>query len=91
MLIVYEAWKMHGFQDQWCYENFIQARAMKRAQDVRKQLIQIMERFRLPVVSCGTLNMKDYTKIRKTICSGFFYHSCRKDPTEGYKTISDNQ
>ena len=39
MLIVYEAWKMHGFQDQWCYENFIQARAMKRAQDVRKQLI----------------------------------------------------
>jgi len=36
MLTVYEAWKMHGFQDQWCYENFIQARAMKRCQDVRK-------------------------------------------------------
>ena len=50
-----------------------------------------MERFRLPMVSCGNVNLKDYTKIRKSICSGFFYHSCRKDPTEGYKTISDNQ
>ena len=45
MLTVYEAWKLKGCQNAWCYENFIQARALKRAQDVRKQLIQIMERF----------------------------------------------
>ena len=64
---------------------------MKRCQDVRKQLIQIMDRFRLPSASCGGHSQKDYTKIRKSICAGFFYHSCRKDPTEGYKTISDNQ
>ena len=58
---------------------------------MRKQLITIMERFRLPIVSCGALNMKDYSKIRKSIVAGFFYHSCRKDPTEGYKTVTDNQ
>ena len=91
MLTVYEAWKLKGCQNAWCYENFIQARALKRAQDVRKQLIQIMERFRLPIISCGALNMKDYSKIRKSIVAGFFYHSCRKDPAEGYKSISDNQ
>lgn len=53
LLTVYEAWKQHGCQNGWCYENFIQARAMKRAQDVRRQLITIMDRFRLPLISCG--------------------------------------
>jgi len=35
--------------------------------------------------------MKDYNKIRKTITAGFFYHACKKDPAEGYKTLTDNQ
>ena len=39
MLAVYESWKEHGFSNEWCYDNFIQARSLKRAQDVRKQLI----------------------------------------------------
>jgi ATP-dependent RNA helicase DHX8/PRP22 len=49
-----------------------------------------MDRFRLPVVSCGNNHTKEYTKIRKAICAGFFYHAARKDPTEGYKTLVDN-
>jgi len=28
----------------WCSENYIQGRAMRRAQDVRKQLLGIMDR-----------------------------------------------
>ena len=49
-----------------------------------------MDRFKLPLISCGTGNMKEYTKIRKAICAGFFYHAARKDPTEGFKTVVDN-
>jgi ATP-dependent RNA helicase DHX8/PRP22 len=90
MLNVYEIWQQHGFDIQWCYDNFIQARALKQARDVRKQLMQILDRFKLPLVSCGSLNQKDYNKIRKAICAGFFYHAAKKDPTEGYKTLSDN-
>ena len=31
LLTVYEAWKLNGCQNAWCYDNFIQARALKRA------------------------------------------------------------
>lgn len=91
MLTVYEVWRQHGCDIQWCYDNFIQARALKRAQDVRNQLISILDRFRLPVISCGEMRQKDYNKIRKAICAGFFFHAAKKDPNEGYKTLCDNQ
>ena len=38
LLAVYEAWKAAKFSNPWCFENFIQARSMRRAQDVRKQV-----------------------------------------------------
>jgi len=78
--------KKNGYSNAWCYENFIQARAMRRSQDVRKQLVQIMDRFGLDVVSAG----RKYTKVRKAIVSGFFAKAARKDPQEGYRTIVEN-
>lgn len=45
LLAVYNGWKTSKFSNPWCYENFIQARSMRRAQDVRKQLLGIMDRF----------------------------------------------
>ena len=45
LLTVYNGWKASNFSNPWCYENFIQARSMRRAQDVRKQLLGIMDRY----------------------------------------------
>ena len=28
--------------------------------------------------------------MRKAITAGFFFHAAKKDPNEGYKTLSDN-
>ena len=86
LLSVYEAWKAQGFSTPWCFENFLQARSLKRAQDVRKQLLTIMDRYKLETTSAG----RNYNKIRRAICSGFFFHSAKKDPQEGYKTVVDN-
>lgn len=83
LLTVYNAWKQSKFSSAWCHENFIQARTMKRAQDIRKQLLGIMDRYRQPIVSCG----KNYDKVRKAICGGYFRHAARKDSQEGYKTL----
>ena len=60
---------------------------MRRAQDVRKQLISIMDRYKLEVSSCK----RDYAKVRKAICAGFFFHASKKDPNEGYRILVDNQ
>lgn len=83
LLNVYNAWKNSRFSNPWCFENFIQARQMRRAQDVRQQLVTIMERYHHQIVSCG----RNTTKVRQVLCSGFFRNAARKDPQEGYKTL----
>nr|GMD43266.1 probable pre-mRNA-splicing factor ATP-dependent RNA helicase DEAH5 [Ipomoea batatas] len=87
LLAVYEAWKAKNFSGPWCFENFVQSRSLRRAQDVRKQLLSIMDKYKLDVVSAG----KNFTKIRKAISAGFFFHGARKDPQEGYRTLVENQ
>ncbi|AEE77178.1 putative pre-mRNA-splicing factor ATP-dependent RNA helicase DEAH5 [Arabidopsis thaliana] len=87
LLAVYEAWKAKNFSGPWCFENFIQSRSLRRAQDVRKQLLSIMDKYKLDVVTAG----KNFTKIRKAITAGFFFHGARKDPQEGYRTLVENQ
>ncbi|CAH2053872.1 unnamed protein product [Thlaspi arvense] len=87
LLTVYEAWKAKNFSGPWCFENFLQSRSLRHAQDVRKQLVSIMDKHKLDVVSTG----KNFTKIRKAITAGLFFHVARKDPQEGYRTLVENQ
>ncbi|KAI3898080.1 hypothetical protein MKW92_049883, partial [Papaver armeniacum] len=87
LLAVYESWKAKNSSGPWCFENFVQSRSLRRAQDVRKQLLTIMDRYKLDVVCAG----KNFSKIRKAIAAGSFFHAARKDPQEGYRTLVDNQ
>ncbi|PNF33382.1 ATP-dependent RNA helicase DHX8 [Cryptotermes secundus] len=87
LLSVYNSWRNNKFSNAWCYENFVQIRTLKRAQDVRKQLLGIMDRHKLDVVSAG----KNTVRIQKTVCSGFFRNAAKKDPQEGYRTLVDSQ
>mmetsp|Transcript_31530 Transcript_31530/g.72863 ORF Transcript_31530/g.72863 Transcript_31530/m.72863 type:complete len:1102 (+) Transcript_31530:83-3388(+) len=86
LLEVYKTWAHHRFSNPWCYENFIQARALRRSQDVRKQLITLMDRYKFEIVSCGN----DYNRIRKCITAGYFGNASRRDPQEGYRTLTDH-
>lgn len=83
LLNVYNSWKQNKYANPWCFENFIQARSMRRAKDVRDQLVKIMERYKHPIISCG----RNTQKVRQALCYGFFRNSARKDPQEGYKTL----
>jgi len=87
LLEVYKGWAHNRFSNPWCYENFIQARALRRSQDVRKQLITLLDRYKFEIQQCGN----DYNRIRQAIVSGFFGNACRKDPQEGYRTLCDHQ
>lgn len=87
LLCVYQAWEQSRFSNAWCFENFIQARAIRRAQDVRKQLLSILDRYKMDVVSCG----KNYNKIRRAIVSGYFVNTAKKDPQEGFRTMVEGQ
>lgn len=87
LLAVYNGWKGSKFSNIWCYENFVQARSLRRAQDIRKQMLGIMDRHKLNVVSCG----RQTIHAQKAICSGFFRNAAKRDPHEGYRTLVDNQ
>ncbi|XP_027931004.1 probable pre-mRNA-splicing factor ATP-dependent RNA helicase DEAH5 [Vigna unguiculata] len=87
LLAVYESWKAKNFSGPWCSENFVQSRSLRRVQDVRKQLLTIMERYKLDVASAGN----NFTKVTKAITAGFFFRAARKDPQEGYRTLVENQ
>ncbi|XP_066146308.1 ATP-dependent RNA helicase DHX8 isoform X1 [Euwallacea fornicatus] len=87
LLAVYNSWKNNKFSNAWCYENFVQIRTLKRAQDVRKQLLGIMDRHKLDVVSAE----RNTVRVQKAICSGFFRNAAKKDPQEGYRTLVDSQ
>lgn len=44
LLTVYNGWAASKFSLPWCMDNYVQGRSMRRAQDVRKQLLGIMDR-----------------------------------------------
>ena len=58
---------------------------MKRARDVRDQLVGLMERVEIMMQSCG----EEYDGIRKAITAGYFYNcaSLHKVADGAYKTI----
>tara|TARA_B110000090_G_C13290563_1_gene411838 strand:- start:17 stop:871 length:855 start_codon:yes stop_codon:yes gene_type:complete len=85
LLSVYQAWEASNFSNPWCHENYMQARSMRRAQDVRTQLVTIMDKYSMDIVSAK----KNVVKVRKCIVAGFFMNAAKKDPQEGYKTMQE--
>ena len=63
LLAIWECWAETGFSTGWCYDNFIQSKSMRRARDIRDQLVTLMERVNLG----GDLesNPNDTVSIRK--------------------------
>ncbi|XP_053329339.1 pre-mRNA-splicing factor ATP-dependent RNA helicase DHX16 [Spea bombifrons] len=86
LLNVYTQWVETGHSLQWCYENFIQARSLRRARDVREQLEGLMGRIEIELTSCEG----DNTPVRKAITAGYFYHTARLTRS-GYKTVKQQQ
>lgn len=87
LMNVYNQWRDSDYSTQWCYENFIQYRSMRRARDVREQLVGLMQRVEIDMVS----NVTETVNIRKAITAGYFYHIARLSKGGSYKTIKHNQ
>ena len=60
---------------------------MKRARDVREQLLGLMERVEIEITS----NVQDHDSIRKAIAAGFFYHTARLQKNGSYRTVKNPQ
>ncbi|KAF8820441.1 putative pre-mRna-splicing factor ATP-dependent Rna helicase [Cardiosporidium cionae] len=83
LLNVYSQWENAGYSVSWCYENFIQFRSMKRARDVREQLIGLLDRVEVELTS----NPTDNDGILKAVTSGFFTQGARLNKNGSYSTL----
>lgn len=63
LLNVWNQWADSNFSNQWCFEHFVQTKAMKRARDIREQLTGLLERVEIELQSSG-----DQTAICKVHC-----------------------
>ncbi|OIW00634.1 hypothetical protein TanjilG_09115 [Lupinus angustifolius] len=87
LMKVYNSWKETNYSSQWCYENYIQIRSMKRARDIRDQLAGLLERVEIELAS----NSSDLDAIKKSITSGFFPQSARLQKNGSYRTVKHPQ
>ncbi|KAL5752131.1 hypothetical protein ACOSQ2_022638 [Xanthoceras sorbifolium] len=87
LLRVYNSWRECNYSTQWCYENYIQVRSMKRARDIRDQLEGLLERVEIEITS----NLNELDVIKKTITSGFFPHSAKLQKNGSYWTVKHPQ
>lgn len=83
MLHVYKQWEETGYSLNWCMENYLQNRSLKRARDIRDQLVDMLEKVEIEHSS----NVQDLDGQRKSILSGFFYNTARLRKDGSYVTV----
>lgn len=96
LLNVYHAFKSPEAQanaKQWCHDHFLSLRSLQSADNVRMQLLRIMEREELEMVSTSFEDKRYYENIRRALCAGFFMQVSKKEAQgkNQYITIKDNQ
>jgi pre-mRNA-splicing factor ATP-dependent RNA helicase DHX15/PRP43 len=75
----------------WAWDNYLSARALSQAENVRTQLLRIMERHDLDIVSISD-ERKLYDAIKQSLVCGFFMQVAFKEGEKGtYVTVKDNQ
>ena len=87
LMHVYNEWRNADYSPDWCFENFIQIRSLKRCRDIREQLEGMLNRVE---VDAGE-ECRDDVKIRKAITSGFFYNVAKLEKNGSYMTLKHRQ
>ncbi|KAF7934803.1 uncharacterized protein EAE98_002848 [Botrytis deweyae] len=72
-LNVYLQWKSNGHSDAWCTRHFLHPKSLRRAKEIRDQLLDIMKMQRMNMISCGA----DWDIIRECICSGYYHQAAK--------------
>ncbi|KAL5721704.1 RNA helicase [Ranunculus cassubicifolius] len=83
LLAVYNAWMANGFSFEWCLENFVQYRLLRKAFNVRQGLMGAMNMLGLEVASDG----ENSVNIRRAIVAGLSCNAAKREQNVGYRTL----
>eukprot|EP00168_Porphyra_purpurea_P015572 TRINITY_DN4816_c0_g1_i3.p1 TRINITY_DN4816_c0_g1~~TRINITY_DN4816_c0_g1_i3.p1 ORF type:complete len:306 (+),score=118.55 TRINITY_DN4816_c0_g1_i3:835-1752(+) len=87
LLACYNQWRDSGHATQWCFENFVQVRSLRRARDVREQLDALLDRVDVRRASALDAGDGDLTPVVKALTAGYFPHACRLTKAGLYRTV----
>ncbi|GMM29470.1 DEAH-box ATP-dependent RNA helicase [Martiniozyma asiatica (nom. inval.)] len=100
LLNVYRKWEDNDYSRNWCQDNFVQEKSLRKARDVKRQIFKLCDNLgkkerniNLKIESCkGNLD-----QVRKAFVSGYFRNTAKKSSTPtkdkaegGYKTLADD-
>ncbi|KOM44351.1 hypothetical protein LR48_Vigan05g195600, partial [Vigna angularis] len=70
---VYQQWKQHDYRGDWCNDHFLHVKGLRKAREVRSQLLDILKTLKIPLTSCWP----DTDIVRKAVCSAYFHNAAR--------------
>ncbi|KAL9256976.1 Pre-mRNA-splicing factor ATP-dependent RNA helicase DEAH7-like protein [Drosera capensis] len=73
LLNVYNQWESNSFRGDWCNDHFLHVKGLRKAREVRSQLLDILKQLKISLTSCE----HDWDIVRKAICSAYFHNSAR--------------
>ncbi|CAI9106588.1 OLC1v1005778C1 [Oldenlandia corymbosa var. corymbosa] len=73
LLNVYQQWKANQYRGDWCNDHFLQVKGLRKAREVRSQLLDILKTLKIPLTTCGP----DWDVVRQAICSAYFHNAAR--------------
>mmetsp|Transcript_17720 Transcript_17720/g.29985 ORF Transcript_17720/g.29985 Transcript_17720/m.29985 type:complete len:126 (+) Transcript_17720:1868-2245(+) len=91
MLNAYNAFEMKQYSSDFCWENFLNYRALMQTKNVRNQLQNMIVRNGLELISSPPTSPKYYENIKKCILSGFFTQTAHLERAGHYLTLKDDQ
>ncbi|KAF5366361.1 hypothetical protein D9757_011476 [Collybiopsis confluens] len=91
LLNVYNSYWQNKSDRSWAWNNFLSARALAQADNVRQQLLRNMEKFEIEIVSLGDARQRNIG-IRKALVCAFFMQIAHREGEKGsYLTVKDDQ
>jgi pre-mRNA-splicing factor ATP-dependent RNA helicase DHX15/PRP43 len=91
LLNAYHMYKQKKENAEWCYQNYLNSRSLKSADDIREQLKQIMVKQGLKLVSTDFNSPQYHENIKKCIIAGYFTQVAHLQKSGNYMTVKDNQ
>lgn len=66
-LNVWQEWKRHDRSRSWCRDNWVNSKVLETARNVRRQLVDVMEKLKLPIVRAPRYKVEGSSRRKRRI------------------------
>jgi len=89
-LNAFNAFTIKGMSQDWCWENYLNFRALKQANDIRNQLAGMATKQGFQLTSMPPTSPDYFDNIKKCVLSGFFMQTAHLERAGHYLTLKDD-